>query len=187
MKSSRYCTVTGSIEAIKGRVKKITASRNGFTLLEAVIALGIWFILSAAVLFAWQYSANTSTRLITRNHAFENARFAMDAMLVHIQHYDDIRITTHTHGATNDVLRTMEIRNVATFAFDATLPVGHERRGRIERSTGANELARHIGLVQVIYTPQTRIDIIIKTDCEQPVILTGSACVRYKRVVLTRR
>jgi hypothetical protein len=169
--------------------------RAGATLLETVIALGVWFILSTAVIFAWQYVTNASARIIARNQAFENARFALDTMLMNIQLYDEINLTTHTFGGYENVLVSLAIpRRVVqpsggvvffsnTFFFDAGLPAGHVRRGRIERSGPGNEMARHIALVRVIYVPGTRIDIIIKTDCEQPVILEGSACVRYKKVV----
>lgn len=172
------------------------SSRGGVTLLEVVIALGVWLILSATVVFTWQYTANNAARIISRNHAFENARFAMDTMLMNIQLYDVIHIATHSHGGHTDVLQSMAIpRTVVepgggvrrvnnTFFFDAGLPAGHVRRGRIERSGRGNELARHIALVRVIYIPNTRIEIIIKTDCEQPVIIEGSACARYKNVTV---
>lgn len=175
---------------------KHNRKRGGYTLLEVTIALAIWLLLSLAVVSVWRYTAHTSANAIARTHAFENARAVLDVMLMNIQLYDEIRLDTHSHphatGTHHNVLRTMRLFPSSygyayahnTFYFDIGLPEEHLRHGRVERSGPGNELARGIALVQVVYVPDTRIDITVMTVCTPPIILEGSACTRFKNVVL---
>jgi prepilin-type N-terminal cleavage/methylation domain-containing protein len=169
------------------RLNKIPA-RAGFTLLEVTIALAVWLILSLGVLFAWRYVANASANIIARQNALENARISMDMMVMNIQLSDVIYLDTHSHGGHDHVLRRLVmpgldaqgiLRNY-TFSFDITLPPTAVRHNRLE--LGGNELASHIALVRVIYIDGQRMDIEIRTDCAEPIVLEGSVCVRYKNV-----
>jgi hypothetical protein len=178
--------------------KKRIPLRGGYTLLEVTIALGVWFVLSMSVLVAWRYAAHASGRLIVRQNAFENARGAMDIMLMHLQLSDIIYLDTHTHDSRENILRQMslpidplpgdwDVRLFPprfTFFFDATLPEDHLRYGRLELSGPGNELARHIALVRVTYIENQRMEIEIITTCEEPLVLEGSVCVKYKEVIV---
>ncbi|MCL2189482.1 MAG: hypothetical protein FWC16_15165 [Defluviitaleaceae bacterium] len=158
--------------------------RAGFTLLEAVIALGIWFILSTGVIFAWRYAANASGGLIMRQNAFENARAAMDAIIMNVQLSNEIELITDD----NHVLRYLRMPGIDpsgmprnyTFSFNPALPAGHVRHNRLEFS--GNEFASHIARVYIVYVMQRRLEITIITDCAVPIRLEGSVCVRYKAV-----
>ncbi|MCL2498773.1 MAG: hypothetical protein FWE90_00375 [Defluviitaleaceae bacterium] len=173
-------------------------SRGGYTLLEVTIALGVWFILSLGVLFVWRYAANASARIITRLSIFENARGAMDILLMNIQLADVIYLDTHTHGGYTHVLRQIslpveplppgqDVRLMPprfTFFFDATLPPEHLRYGRLELGGPGNETARHLAIIRITYIEGQRIEIEIRTTCEEPIVLVGSMCVKYKKVVI---
>ncbi|MCL2605057.1 MAG: type II secretion system GspH family protein [Defluviitaleaceae bacterium] len=181
---------------------KKTPVRSGYTLLEVTIALGVWFILSLGILSVWRYAANASGNLIARQNAFENARGAMDIMLMNIQLSDVIYLDTHTHidgtHTHTNVLRQMslpvapllpgqDVRLIPprfTFFFDAALPPEHLRYGRLELGGPGNETARHLALVRVTYIEEQRIEIEIRTTCAEPIVLEGSVCVKYKEVVI---
>jgi type II secretory pathway pseudopilin PulG len=178
-------------------------NRKGYTLFEVTVALGIWLILSAGVLSVWRYAANASGNIIQRQDAFENARGAMDIMLMHIQLAGEVYIYTHNptiNGVTHEnVLRRLclpvtplvhedEVRLNPpprfTFLFDITLPQTHERHSRLELSGHGNEVARRLAYIRVDYTLDQRINIKIRTTCKVPIVLEGSVCVKYKRVTL---
>jgi type II secretory pathway pseudopilin PulG len=162
---------------------------KGYTLLEVTVALGVWLLLSLSVLFVWRYAANASGSLIARQNAFENARGAMDAMLMNIQLSDVIYLDAFSYDGHENVLRQLVMpgldpqgvmRNY-TFSFDITLPADAVRFNRLE--FGGNEMASRIALVRIVYIDGHRMDITVVTDCAEPVVLEGSVCVRHKRVV----
>lgn len=164
-------------------------NKKGHTLLEVTIALGVWLILSLSILVVWRYAATASGNLIAHQNAFENARGAMDAMRMNIQLSDVIYLDTHSHGGQENVLRRMVmpgpdplgvLRNY-TFSFDITLPSGAVRHNRLE--FGDNEMASRIALVRIVYIEGHRMNITVITDCAEPIILEGSVCVRYKRII----
>jgi hypothetical protein len=146
--------------------------------LETVIALGVFLIFSLGVLFAWRYVAGASGNLLARQNAFENARAAIDAMVMNIQLADVIRLET----GEDDMLRRLimpgrdpqGVMRDYTFSFNAAL-------NRLNFS--GNEFASRIAMVRVVYVGQ-RMDITVVTDCDAPVVLEGSVDVRYKRVEL---
>jgi len=160
-------------------------NKKGYTLLEVTIALALWLILSMAVFFIWRYTADASTRLIARQNAFENARSAMDAMLMNIQISDQICIITYP----SHILREMQMpgydnwgnHRPYTFYFTGTTPANPNRHHRVEFSGPGNEVARYIGAVWVRLTGD-RIEIEIHTTCDEPIVITGSACARHKCV-----
>jgi len=176
--------------------------RAGRTLLEVAIALGLWLLLSGAVIFAWQYTANNSGRLLHRQSAFENARTAMDVLLMNLQLYDDIRIITHPFTDAGGVVHTDVMQSMSanpyalvgaidihetlpnTFFFNAFLLPEDVQYSRINRSGPGNEMVRHIALVQVTYEPRSHITVTITTNCDYPAVITGSTCARYKRVTV---
>jgi prepilin-type N-terminal cleavage/methylation domain-containing protein len=160
--------------------------KRGYTLLEVTVALGIWLILSAGVFFIWQYAANASTRIITRQNAFENARAAMDMIQMNLQLSDVAYLDTVTYDGHPHVLDTLRVSPVPghlTFAFINTTHPNAERHNRVEFSGGGNEVARHIARVQIIYVLGQRMEITVVTTCNEPVVLEGSVCVRHKRVI----
>ena len=161
-------------------------------MLEVTIALGVWLILSLAVLFVWRYAATASGQLIARQNVFENARVAMDALRMNIQLADVIYLDTHSHGPHAHVLRQMVMPGIDpsgvmrdyTFSFDITLPADAVRHNRLE--FGRNEIASHIAVVHIVYIDGARMDITVISDGVPPIVLEGSVCVRHKQVTRGR-
>jgi len=167
---------------------KIKKARGGFTLLEAVIALALWLILSAGIFLVWQHSALSGTSLLERQSAFENARISMDALIMNFQMAR--RITLQTDS--NDILQrlTLNQRNPQgqwqdyTFRFNLNAAPGSARHHRLE--FGDNEFAENIAEIRIEYIDESRMQITITTGCEVPIILEGSVDARYKNVVVIR-
>lgn len=161
-------------------------NNKGFTLLELVIALGIWLVLSLGVFFVWQYASDTSFRLIGRQSALENARTSMDALVMNIQLSHEI--TLQTDG--NNILQQLTVRSINPqgqlhdyiFEFNVNAPYGAARHGVLV--FGANEFTSGIGRIYMAYIPGNRIDIGVHTNCPQPIVLHGSVDARFKRVTL---
>jgi len=166
--------------------KKDKQSTKGFTLIELIIALGVWMILSLSVFFIWQYTSSTVVNTITRQNAFENARASMDVLVMNIQLASAISLETDD----NNILQrlTLTERNPQgqlhnyVFEFDINAPATALRRYRL--IFGQNEFADHIGRIYITYIPGRRMDITVQTNCDEPVVLSSSVDVRYKDVVV---
>jgi len=174
---------------IKLHFKCIRKRNKGFTLIEAVIAMAIWMILSLGVFIAWQHTTQQATTIITQQNAFENARGAMDAIITNVQMSRVINLIV----CNNYVLWQMGLPGYDAqgrhrpfeFHFNVNAPEGHTMHHRL--NFGQNELASHIALVQIKPVNDTHLQITIKTSCEPPIMLEGSVDIRYKHLTLTRR
>ena len=166
-------------------MNNIPKSKQGFTLLEAVIALALWLILSAGIFAVWQHSALSSTGMMERQSAFENARIAMDAIKMNLQMSRTIQLQTNA----NDSLQLLRMNQRDpygiwenyTFRFLVTAAPTSARFQRLE--FGDNEFASNIANIEIIYI-ENRMEIKITTGCEEPVVIKGSVCVRYKDVII---
>ena len=178
----------------------------GFTLMEAVIALGIWMIISVSVILIWQYTADRTNALLARQSAFENARGAMDILLVNIEMAKSIQLTV----GRDYVLRNLTLPsydaggapNDFEFDFDITLPPTAPRFRWLR--FGNTELASNIAMVrvqpiggQIAARPGSnfpvvfegmgeRMHVTVITGCEFPIILEGSVDIRYKELTINQ-
>jgi len=164
----------------------ITKRTKGLTLLELVIALAVWLVLSAGVFFLWQHTSNASVHLLERQNVLENARGAMDAMLANIEQSRNVRVRT-----SGDTLRILDFpghfstgNNYFTFTFNNYRPTAASYQQLL---FGNNELASGIAQIYITYTRDrrnniTQINIKVHTACDEPIILHGSVDVRYKNV-----
>jgi type II secretory pathway pseudopilin PulG len=159
---------------------------HGLTLLEAVIALALFLILLAGVFLVWNYSASSSATMLERQSAFENARVSMDALIMNIQLARRIELRTNS----NDVLQRLilnqrdpsgNFRNYV-FHFDANAEMLIFAES--ETPNASNEFASNISEIVIVYADESRMDITITTACPEPIVLQGSADVRYKDVVV---
>ena len=82
-------------------------SNDGFTLLELVIALGLWAILLSGLAGAIWHSSHNATQLANRQNAMENARVALDTLSVNLQMAEAIFLDTHPNGRLR-LLRTYQ-------------------------------------------------------------------------------
>ena len=179
---------------------------TGFTLIEALIALAIWMILSISVIFIWQYSAQRTEALIERQSAFENARGAMDVLLMNLQLAHTIRLNVVRW---RDEYNIWHYNILYTLDMDQINPEGNEQRylfrfrvhlrstettfrrlefGGFQRGTNipyVNEFASNIALIQ-IWPSRNRqhMNITVTTGCEYPITLEGSVDIRYKNLII---
>ncbi|MCL2839972.1 MAG: prepilin-type N-terminal cleavage/methylation domain-containing protein [Defluviitaleaceae bacterium] len=160
----------------------ILKSKKGFTLLEATIALALWAVLSVGIFLTWYHVSGASRAMRTHQSAFENARIAMDALIINIQMAQDIDLVNNQDGI---------LRQVTLWGFD---PIGnlHDYRfhfnpdlQRLEFPNLGNELASHIAELRITYIEGSRMNILIETDCyPAPITLEGSVDVRFKSVTV---
>ena len=161
-------------------------SRKGFTLMEVTIALALWLILSAGVFFVWQHSAHSGMALLEQQSAFENARISMDALIMNFQMAQTITLQTDN----NDILQLLTLTqrdpqgrlHDYRFYFDVNAAEGTAKHHRLEFGTN-NEFAANIAEIRIIHNAD-HMQITITTGCEEPIILRGSACVRFKCVTV---
>jgi len=163
--------------------------RAGFTLLETIIALAVWAILSVSVISVWHHVSNRTSSVLARQSALENARVAMDALLINIQMSNSI--TLHVRDSDYMLiwlqvpgLNPQGVLNNFFFDFDHNLTPDATRYRRLE--FGGNEIARYIA--EVIVRPQDRhyIHITVRTGCTPPVVLHGSVDIRGKDLYVRR-
>jgi len=162
----------------------MTKSTAGVTLLELTIALAIWMLLSTGVFFLWQHTTTVTANTLTHQNALENARAAMDGLIMNIQMAHTITLETDA----SDILQalTMTQRNpqgqlhnyVMDFNVNALPGTPRYQVLRI----GENEFASGLARIYIIYIPNRHMNITIQTACNEPIVLHGSVCARYKNV-----
>ena len=166
--------------------------KAGFTLMEAVIALAVWMILSVSVIYMWHHVSNRTNAVLERQNALENARVAMDALTVNIQMAKSVRLEV---GPRND-LRNLYLMSLNPaqnlheyrFIFDYRLTASHDRFQRLQIGSYSNHIAYYIYIVQIELADNNRqLDVMITTACEHPVILKGSVDIRNKYLYPVRR
>ena len=182
---------------------------KGFTLLEAVIALAIWMLLSVSVIFIWQFTSDRTNALIARQGVFENARGAMDVIIMQMQMASSIELWV----GTDYTLQWIYLPGydpewvMHEFRIDFVLDTSSEHFQRLvfgrrltpPNPSWGNEFARGIAMVRMEPVDRSRMDIRIVTvcrctvipvtldDCEclvAPVILEGSVCIRHKALTV---
>jgi hypothetical protein len=152
---------------------------NGFTLLELIIALALWMMLSIGVFMLWQHGSSTALRLMEHQSAFENARVSMDALIMNIQMSDNIILTT----TRENVLRRIILPGPDTLGRPHNFRFDFNAASSI-LSFGDNEFASGIREIKIEYTESKHINITIQTTCEQPIILYGGVDARYKNITV---
>jgi prepilin-type N-terminal cleavage/methylation domain-containing protein len=160
-------------------MKKRTLFNNGgFTLLEAVIALALLGLLTAGLTTVWTHVSRTSLKIITTQDAFENARVAMDGLLVNIQMAERIELKTGPGDTLQELRLTQNPPHVYVFEFNKNIPAGQTKHQRLE--LGGNEFASKIADIQIIKAHPNRMEITVISGGDVPVTLTGSVDIRYK-------
>ena len=149
---------------------------KGLTLIELVIALAIWGVISVGVFFLWHHTSGSTVNALERQSAFERARGAMDAIAMNVQMASHVTLNTGADGRMQSL--TIRARNPQGNLHDYIFThVGDTLR------IGGNEFASNIAGVYLVYVTGKRLDIMVVTGCDEPIVLNGSVCVRYKVVV----
>jgi type II secretory pathway component PulJ len=167
---------------VKNEHKNIS---KGFTLIEAVTSLALWMILALGLMSIWQYTSRVSTAVIARQDRFENARVAMDPLLVNIQLAEFIRLEIDR----DYVLKQMTLRqrnpeghlHNYIFYFNVNALPGEAKHHRLEFGLN-NEFASHIKKVFVRRESESYFSVMLETADDY--ILHGSADVRYKEIIV---
>ena len=160
---------------------------GGFTLLELTAAIGLWMLLFAGVSMILNHSAGTTSSMLARQEAVENARVAMDALTINIQMADEIELRTDPDG----MLRRLALRQISPlgrpetyeFIYDGDLSPYHVRYNRLHLSGPGNELASHLSEVRLTLSADMGILHISITTCDslgEPVTITSAVDIRYK-------
>ena len=180
---------------------KNAKNRRGFTLLELVIAIAIWMMLTASVIQLFGHTTRETARIIARQDAFENARVAVDSLVVNIQLADDIELhidagnyMLHTLylWQDNNFITTPTERHRFVFMFDQYALPDEDGTSMYQRlvftgtpiNTG-NALANGLTSVHVEYSEEydwITITVTAGNDLDYPITLTGKVDVRHKVV-----
>ena len=166
-------------------------AREGFTLIETVIALAVWLLLATGAGSVLVYASRASERLIVTQEIFENARASLDAITVNIQMANTVVLETDS----DDVLKklTLTERNPKGeleeyyFFFKRGAEPDEAKYHRLEFGEN-NEFASHIGLIKLKVVNDKRLEITVITDgilCPS-VTISGAADIRYKDVSVKR-
>lgn len=156
--------------------------KSGITLLETVIALAVWMILSVGLFLMWQHTANASKALFEKQLALESARISMDILIANIELSHNIRLATSTDGILRQIfLCNPEYpeRTPRDFRFNFT---HNPTYGSSFTMDDNNEVTAGIALIRAAYEKGSHISIEIHTDCPDPIIITGSVDVRHKNI-----
>ena len=171
-------------QANSTNMKNCTLSyKSGFTLLEAVIALAVLGILAMGLTTVFASTSHASLAVIAAQDVFENARIAMDGLLVNIQMAEKIELKTGPGDTLQELRLTQHPAPTPPylFKFDRDIPEGEVKHQRLE--FGGNEFASKIADIQITKTHPNRMQITIISGGETPVTLTGSADIRYKECI----
>ena len=159
-------------------------------MLEVTIALAVFMVLSAGIFAVWRHSSNSAMHLLARQNAFENARGAMDALLMNIQMAKTIVLVTDRYDNLESL--TLTERNPQgflhnyIFQFDVNAAPGTTQHQRLR--FGMQEFASNLAAIIItIGGNYQRMYITIITGCDYPIILYGSGDIRYKDVTVVRR
>jgi Tfp pilus assembly protein PilE len=161
------------------KARKARKTRGGFTLLEAVIALALWLLLSVSVFFVWQHSARSGEILFARQNAFENARISMDALIMNLQMSERIRVVNN-----GGVLRRLDLYQrgrTYPYQFHFERVAAQLNFGFVQDSDNnshdfsrGNEFASNIAKIKIEYDCENKImHIEITTGCVKPKCCNG--------------
>ena len=165
--------------------------KKGYTLIELIMSISVWMILSLGVLFLWQHTTNRAVDIFEEQEAFERGRVAMDILVMNLQMARSIELITEP-GEDNHVMRRLilnqrnpngDLRDY-TYEFSRNPTATWFQMLIIIDNNVANEMVRGIGSISMVYVPGQRIDITVETACDEPIVLHGSVDVRYKNVVV---
>ncbi|MCL2049105.1 MAG: type II secretion system GspH family protein [Defluviitaleaceae bacterium] len=147
----------------------------GLTLIEMVIALGLWLVLMSGILFVWQYTAMSGANLFERQNAFENARITMDALLMNLQLAWEIDLKTDSEDNLDSLALWQLDPQDRAYEYLFTF---HADRG--EFRIGGNALASGIAEIKMARVDETRMTVMVVAACDEPIVLWGCVDVRYK-------
>ena len=165
--------------------------RAGYTLLEVTIALSVWMILAASACQILVYTTRGSARIIDRQDAFENARAALDAIIVNIEMAETVLLETKPDGTLKKLTLTERAPNgflaKYIFYYDGGAQPGEAKYRRLEFGLNDEFASRITALI--LTQNMGRIFITVEAaPAEGPgIVLSASVDVRYKDVTVVKQ
>ena len=174
--------------------------KKGFTLIEAVMSLALFMILSFGVLLLWQHVSRSAQSAISTQNALDNLGIAMDGLLTNIELSHTI--TLHTNN--QNILSRLELRGLDhlgrphTYHFTFDPNARYSSAGYKSLRLGMQVYAYGIESIHIINfnNSNRRLDITITSvclcltpcarahinQCESRVSITGSANIMHKHI-----
>jgi type II secretory pathway pseudopilin PulG len=157
---------------------------NGFTLIEALITIAIFIIVAAGTLQLWRYTSIRTLDILTASEELENARVAMDAILMNIQLAEEITLETDALGTLKKLTLTElnPIKDTEDYFFiynSGANPNASLYHRLIFGKVSSNELASRIADIKIIKS-SSYLTVKITTDGEAALTLECSASIRNK-------
>ena len=174
--------------------------KKGFTLIEVVMSLALFMILSFGVLLLWQYTSRSAASAIRTQNALDNLGIAMDGLLTNIE----LSHTLYLQTGGQNRLRRLSLRSlnpnglphIYTFTFD---PNAHNTSSRYKSlffggPLGQQQFAYGIETIHIVNHDNRRLNITItsvclcRTRCAQVnlcssrISISGSADIIHKHV-----
>ena len=171
--------------------------KKGFTLIEAVMSLALFMILSVGVLLLWQHTARNAANAIRTQNALDNLGIAMDGLLTNIEFSHTITLRTVGQNALTQLnLRGLNPNgqpHTYIFTFYPSATPSQETRYKILR-LGGQRYAYGIEMIRIVNVNNRRLDITITSvclcrtrcalvaNCASSITITGSANILHKHI-----
>ena len=155
---------------------------NGFTLLELVVAIGLWMVLLLGASQLMMHTSRTAATIITRQEALEQARAAVDMLTVNVQMADALTLDPPEGGT----LRRLSTRQIDHANQPRWFVFNYGNILYRLQYSNYNELASHLSDVRITLSYNRDIMYISVTTAAHlgtPITLTSAVDIRYKEWV----
>ena len=172
--------------------------KKGFTLIEAVVFLALFMVLSIGVLLLWHHAARNAENAIRTQNALDNLGIAMEGLLTNIELSHTITLRTDSQN----VLTQLNLRGLNpqgqphTYIFTFNRNAPSSSAGYRTLRLGLQRYAYGIETIHIVNVLYRRLDITITSvclcrircareqinHCESRITITGSANIMHKHV-----
>jgi len=156
--------------------------KSGFTLLELVVALSLLMLLTIGAAQLLQQGTAVSTQLLDRQEAMEQARTALDSLVIHLQLADQIQTFQTQPSGRLTILTTRQI-NPSGVPWPFSFTLGYDAGTSAYRlnADGGQMRAQFLDEVQLVRDGDL-IFVTVTASLNQsgPVTLTGVVDMRYR-------
>ena len=159
---------------------------KGFTLIEALISLALFMLLSTGLLLLWQHTASIASRALVKQNALDNLHIAMDGLTSNIQFSHSLTLTTDSRQR----LRRLDMQGYNprgqhhTYFF--TFNPYARPQDAIYKSLffGGQQFAYGIQTIRIIHVKNCRFEITIESSRVPGLSIEGSVDIRHKFVTV---
>ena len=173
--------------------------KKGFTLIEAVMFIALFMILSIGLLLLWQHASRSAQNAIRTQNALDNLGIAMDALMSNIEFSHTINLHTNPQHVLISLrltgLNPDNRQHTYEFTFSQNAP--RSSAGYRSLRLGLQRYAYGIETIHIVNVHNKRLDITITSVClcrtrcaennlnlcPSRITITGSADIIHKRIV----